>query len=87
MELSKDSDLKTGIYEGGLKIWECAIDLASHVASNVNVKDLHILELGCGAGLPGIVAGVKGASEIHFQVTCSLLFNFEALNEFEVSGL
>jgi len=58
----------TGIYEGGLKIWECSIDLATYIASKIDVKDLCVLELGCGAGLPGIVAGVQGAREVHFQV-------------------
>jgi predicted nicotinamide N-methyase len=42
----------TGVYEGGLKIWECSFDL----------------ELGCGAGLPAIVAGLLGAVQTDFQV-------------------
>ena len=58
----------TGVYEGGLKIWECSIDLASFVASGIDVKSLNVLELGCGAGLPGIVAGQLGATRTDFQV-------------------
>ena len=56
------------MYEGGLKIWECSIDLASFVASDVNVKNCNVIELGCGAGLPGIVAALNGASRTDFQV-------------------
>jgi predicted nicotinamide N-methyase len=30
--------------------------------------DLKVLELGCGAGIPGIVAGLLGAKQVDFQV-------------------
>ena len=59
----------TGVYEGGLKIWECSIDLAAFVASGVDFQNLNVLELGCGAGLPAIVAGQLGATKTDFQVT------------------
>lgn len=61
------TDLIPGKYEGGLKIWECSIDLATYLVENSCIKnDFNILELGCGAGLPGIVAYLKGAS-VTFQ--------------------
>lgn len=43
------SDLVPGIYEGGLKIWECAVDLARQLERE-DVDGKCILELGCGAG-------------------------------------
>ena len=35
-----DSDLRTGIYEGGFKTWESSIDLASLVADQTVDRDL-----------------------------------------------
>jgi predicted nicotinamide N-methyase len=58
----------TGVYEGGLKIWECSFDLASFVYSDIDVQNSKVLELGCGAGLPAIVAGLLGAVQTDFQV-------------------
>lgn len=51
---NQSTDLIPGIYEGGLKVWECSIDLCRHfLRNNVAIKG-HVLELGCGHGLPGI---------------------------------
>ena len=57
-----------GVYEGGLKIWECSLDLATFVATNVNVEKCNVIELGCGAALPAIVAALRGAARTDFQV-------------------
>ena len=43
------SDLLPGIYEGGLKIWECAVDLA-RLLEQEEIDGKCVLELGCGAG-------------------------------------
>lgn len=63
------SDLVPGVYEGGLKTWECALDLvetldalhstASHNDSSRStwshrLSGKHILELGCGTSLPSV---------------------------------
>lgn len=48
--LSKD-DITPGLYEGGLKTWECSIDLASYVASqqlidqDMNSRPWHVIEV------------------------------------------
>ncbi|XP_074659705.1 histidine protein methyltransferase 1 homolog [Tubulanus polymorphus] len=58
------SDLVPNIYEGGLKIWECSLDLTDYLRSikdEINFNDKSVLELGCGAGLPGIYAYKNGA--------------------------
>lgn len=52
---------------GGHKVWECSLDLCSYVASNVACCGRRVAEVGCGAGLPGILSGLQGASEIMFQ--------------------
>ena len=38
------SDLDRHVYEGGLKVWECAYDLASHL-EEVDLKDKCVLEV------------------------------------------
>ncbi|KAJ2076729.1 hypothetical protein H4R24_005541 [Coemansia sp. RSA 988] len=56
---SSTTDVIRGVYEGGLKTWECSLDLlkylAEHSASFASpAKKLHVLELGCGTGLPSL---------------------------------
>jgi SAM-dependent methyltransferase len=51
--LNKNIDLISGKYEGGLKLWECSLDLLKYLKS-FEVLPYKVLELGCGHGLPGI---------------------------------
>jgi hypothetical protein len=60
------SDLEPGVYEGGLKVWECSLDLVALLHSTAGRALLAglpeppggrgVLELGCGHALPGIAA-------------------------------
>ena len=62
----EDADVVPGVYEGGLKSWECADDLATYVATDEAFEremakmaerdDLHVMELGAGQAVPGLVA-------------------------------
>ncbi|XP_035827781.1 histidine protein methyltransferase 1 homolog isoform X2 [Aplysia californica] len=66
------SDLVSGSYEGGLKIWECAFDLTEFLSTklqglSLGIKDKSVLELGCGAGLPALFCLKSGAKQVHFQ--------------------
>ncbi|BFY97295.1 hypothetical protein BsWGS_00335 [Bradybaena similaris] len=66
------SDLVAGVYEGGLKIWESGVDLAEFLASHpvgiaVDLEGKYVLELGCGAGLPGVYCCRRGAKQVDFQ--------------------
>lgn len=55
-----DEDLKNGVYEGGLKSWECSFDVINKLIDSseienqlVNANDnINIIELGCGTALP-----------------------------------
>ncbi|KAF3938499.1 hypothetical protein ABW19_dt0205728 [Dactylella cylindrospora] len=50
-----DEDIRTNLYEGGLKSWECSSDLVKQLASDVDTWQSHsnrIIELGCGTALP-----------------------------------
>lgn len=65
--IQQQSDLLPGKYEGGLKVWEGAIDLCNYIASiNLDFKNKKVFELGCGAGIPGIYA-LKNGAVVHFQ--------------------
>ncbi|XP_006872719.1 PREDICTED: histidine protein methyltransferase 1 homolog [Chrysochloris asiatica] len=73
---SSHSDLITGVYEGGLKIWECTFDLLAYFAkAKLNFARKKVLDLGCGSGLLGIMAFKRGAKEIHFQDYNSLVID------------
>ncbi|KOB75658.1 Histidine protein methyltransferase 1-like protein [Operophtera brumata] len=60
---NEQSDLVTGKYEGGLKIWECTIDLLEYLVQNeeIQFENKNVLDLGCGAGILGIYAFMKSA--------------------------
>ena len=38
------SDIRTGVYEGGFKTWECSVDLASLLLDRGPRKDIDDLE-------------------------------------------
>jgi SAM-dependent methyltransferase len=59
------SDLITAVYEGGLKIWECTYDLLNFINNlDVDLNNKKVLDLGCGAGIIGIFACLKGARTV-----------------------
>ncbi|KAI6649192.1 Histidine protein methyltransferase 1-like protein isoform X1 [Oopsacas minuta] len=61
------SDLVPGIYEGGFRLWEGAVDLVEYLTSQeVEFGGKMILELGTGIGLPGILA-LKRGGKVWFQ--------------------
>lgn len=73
---SQHSDLIPGVYEGGLKLWECALDMVLFLSeSDIDFHGMRILELGCGIGLPGIYSAIREAEVVHFQD-----YNPEVLN-------
>lgn len=69
--IDKDSDIIPGVYEGGNKIWECSVDLALWLvrmrAELPAPSTSSALELGCGHGLPGIVALQLGYHQVVFS--------------------
>ena len=75
----EDNDRQSGVYEGGLKTWEGALDLASLV----NQMDFlsgggswHIVELGAGSALPSIVALTRVFAGMRQATTGSQISRF-----------
>jgi len=55
--LDAPSDLVPGVYEGGLKTWECSLDLVGYLDGLSDSRGSYfsgkrILEVGCGTGIP-----------------------------------
>ena len=69
INVPENTDLISGKYEGGIKIWECDEDLLEFLPTiyNDSWKKKNILDMGCGHGLPGIYLLLKGINEICFQ--------------------
>lgn len=63
-----NSDLIPGTYEGGLKLWECTLDLLEYLSKNsLFFNGKSVLDLGCGTGLLGIFTLIAGAQNVDFQ--------------------
>ncbi|CAN2390871.1 heat shock protein binding [Pristimantis euphronides] len=66
--ITSNTDLISGVYEGGMKVWECTFDLRRYFEDeDIAFEDKSILDLGCGAGLLGIFALKQKAKVVHFQ--------------------
>ncbi|KIO32565.1 hypothetical protein M407DRAFT_13930 [Tulasnella calospora MUT 4182] len=54
--IAAPSDLVPGVYEGGLKTWECSLDLIAHMEAQgtSGIAGKSVLELGCGTALPSM---------------------------------
>ncbi len=66
----RGTDLVPGLYEGGLKVWECSLDLCRYLANRLPDDVLvggHVLELGCGHGLPGCWVLKRALAGPHLQ--------------------
>ncbi|PWN35254.1 uncharacterized protein FA14DRAFT_120326 [Meira miltonrushii] len=53
------TDLVPGVYEGGLKTWECSLDLAGVLAQKLEqspdfLQNKKVIELGCGTAVPSL---------------------------------
>ena len=64
----QESDRVPGVYEGGLKVWECSLDLACFISENrTELTGKIVCELGCGVGLPGMVAARRKCAKLMYQ--------------------
>jgi SAM-dependent methyltransferase len=75
------SEVVPGVYEGGFQLWECVLDLLSYMEV-FDYDNTSVFELGCGRGLPGIYAALKGASRVVLQD-----FNREVLEDLTIPNV
>ncbi|KAF8426259.1 hypothetical protein EV426DRAFT_21295 [Tirmania nivea] len=53
--INGNEDVRPGVYEGGLKSWECSVDLVRYLSSHPDaLHHCSVLELGCGTSLPSL---------------------------------
>lgn len=57
-------DSVTGRALTGAWLWDSAVVLAHYMATHLDFQTKHVLELGAGAGLPGLTAARLGASRV-----------------------
>ena len=77
----ENSDLVSGVYEGGMKVWECSVDMCRYFQENKIVICGDVLELGCGHGLPGCWVLMKARSEMN-EGDKQTVVTFTDYNEF-----
>jgi 2-polyprenyl-3-methyl-5-hydroxy-6-metoxy-1,4-benzoquinol methylase len=67
--LRPGQDVEPGVYEGGFKLWEAALDTLQFLVERPDKYPLEgreVLDLGCGHGLLGIYALLAGARHVTF---------------------
>jgi predicted nicotinamide N-methyase len=75
--LLDEQDVVKSVYEGGFKLWECALDVMRYLCIELSkqhaetptqsMNGLNVLELGCGHGLPSLFAIRCGANHVVMQ--------------------
>lgn len=71
--IDQTSDIIPGVYEGGYKVWECSLDLAQFMLHDnwnrilPSPSSSSAIELGCGHGVPGMVALKLGYRSVVFS--------------------
>lgn len=68
-------DVQAGVYEGGYQLWECTTDLLRYL-ENYDFNGKVVMDLGCGQGVLGILALLRGAKCVIFQD-----FNLDVLKQ------
>lgn len=69
-------DVITGSYEGGLKTWECSVDLAEYLSHQTYGNELSILEVACRL----YCAKLSLAVDLHCQQRCYSRMLYETRN-------
>ncbi|ESK88756.1 hypothetical protein Moror_17144 [Moniliophthora roreri MCA 2997] len=78
--IDQPSDLVPGVYEGGLKTWECSLDVVDYLNGlkeneGFTIQGKRVLEIGCGTAIPTVYLlnelfsspVQEKPTEVHFQ--------------------
>ena len=79
------TDVIHGVYEGGLKLWECSDDLLQYLSQDLPQDGFvgrRVVDLGCGHGHPGIWCVSRGSA-----LTCFQDLNTDALRQATVPNV
>lgn len=71
ISICSGKDIVPGVIEGGFTVWNGSRQMVDFLISHKHLESLRtkrILDLGCGAGIPGLAALKVGASAVTFQV-------------------
>ncbi len=73
--VTSHADVKTGVYEGGFKTWECTKDLICFIAQPTHTlpSGASVLDLGCGPGLAGCAALQQGCNVLFQDLNTDVL--------------
>lgn len=74
-------DVQAGIYEGGYQLWECTLDLLEYL-SGYDFNGKVVMDVGCGQGLLGILALLRGAQCVLFQD-----FNLDVIKQLTIPNI
>ncbi|KAG7439467.1 uncharacterized protein BT62DRAFT_983419 [Guyanagaster necrorhizus] len=84
--LNAPSDLVQGVYEGGLKTWECSLDIVDYLhAENPVFEGRRVFEAGCGTAVPSVYilqnlfSGLPHGKETHLHLQDYNAIVFELL--------
>lgn len=80
---SSISDRIAYVYEGGMKIWDCSIDLCSFLIINIHKifkPDMTIMELGCGNSIPTLAFLKSAYKNFGSQCLCNINLIFQDFN-------
>ncbi|KAJ6231866.1 histidine protein methyltransferase 1 homolog-related [Anaeramoeba flamelloides] len=81
-QIGTNTDLVPSVYEGGFKLWECSYDLLFNFKQLCDCQEKTVLDLGCGHGVLGIYALVRGAKHVVFQD-----YNYEVLQQLTINNV
>eukprot|EP00178_Gracilaria_changii_P023339 TRINITY_DN70702_c0_g1_i1.p2 TRINITY_DN70702_c0_g1~~TRINITY_DN70702_c0_g1_i1.p2 ORF type:complete len:294 (+),score=69.64 TRINITY_DN70702_c0_g1_i1:52-882(+) len=76
------ADIVPAVYEGGYKLWECAIDLALYLHQHPLCRHKAVLELGAGHAVPAIVAALQ-----HARMLCIHDYNQPVLHHVTIPNV
>lgn len=85
---TNQTDIVPGVYEGGLKVWECSVDLCNYLALQTDLlTPRYCLELGCGHALPACLILRESLKQNYESVIMFTDYNDFVVNEVTIANI